>query len=145
MWKHALAPNTSVDGFHDKGDLRKDFLYNANTAHRFWLGWMQGYLPLLQKRNKWRTVQHNLQPGQILLVEDSEDLSYGEAYRLGRVEKLHSQIRKVKEIVRRATVAVLSKKLGKDDPDIEYVYGTSRKSPLCDIVKYVLSLCVYLS
>ena len=71
-----LAPNTPVGGFHEKGDLRKDFLYNANMAHRFWLGWMQGYLPLLQKRNKWRTVQHNLQPGQLVLVGDSEDLSY---------------------------------------------------------------------
>ena len=65
-----LAPNTPVGGFHDKEDLRKDFLCNANMAHRFWLGWMQGYLPLLQKRNKWRTVQHNLQPGQLVLVED---------------------------------------------------------------------------
>ena len=71
-----LAPNTPVGGFHDKGDLRKDFLYNANMAHRFWLGWMQGYLPLLQKRNKWRTIQHNLQPGQLVLVGDSEVLSH---------------------------------------------------------------------
>ena len=55
-----LAPNMLVGGFHEKGDLRKDFLYNANMAHRFWLGWMQEYLPLLQKRNKWRTVQHKL-------------------------------------------------------------------------------------
>ena len=52
---------------------------------------------------------------------DSEVLSHRGAYRLGRVEKLHPQIRKGKEIVRRATVAVLSKKLGKDDPDIEYI------------------------
>ena len=36
-----LAPNTPVGGFHDKGDLRKDYLYNANLAHRFWLGWMK--------------------------------------------------------------------------------------------------------
>ena len=33
-----LAPYTPVGGFHDKGDLYKDFLYNANLAHRFWLG-----------------------------------------------------------------------------------------------------------
>ena len=112
-----------MGGFHEvlAGDLRKDFLYNANMAHRFWLGWMQRYLPLLQKRNKWRTVQHNQQSGQLVLVGDSEDPSYRGAYRLGRVEKFHPRIRKGKEIVRRATVAVLSKKLGKDDPDIEYV------------------------
>ena len=33
-----LAPHTPLGGFHDKGDLRKDYLYNANLAYRFWLG-----------------------------------------------------------------------------------------------------------
>ena len=38
---------------------------------------MQGYLPLLQKRNKWRTIQYNLQPGQLVLVGDSDYLFVG--------------------------------------------------------------------
>ena len=28
-----LAPNTPVDSFHDKGDFRKDFIYNATWLH----------------------------------------------------------------------------------------------------------------
>ena len=76
-----------------------------------------------------RTIQYNLQPGQLVLVGDSEDLSCRGAYRLGHVEKLHPRIRKAKEIVRQAPMAVLSKKLGKHDPNIEYTseynkYGT---------------------
>ena len=61
------------------------------------------------------------QPGQLVLVGDSEDLSCRGAYRLGHVEKLHPRIRKAKEIVRQAPMPVLSKKLGKHDPNIEYV------------------------
>ena len=49
-----LAPNTPLRAFHNWGDLRRDFLYNTTLAHKFWLCWMQGYLPTLQGRNKWR-------------------------------------------------------------------------------------------
>ena len=64
-----------MGGFHSKGDLRKDYLYGANLSHRFWLGWMQEYLPTLQGRNKWRVTRENLKPGQLILVGDAEDLS----------------------------------------------------------------------
>ena len=47
-----LAPNTPVGQYHDKADLRKDFLYNSNLAHRFWLGWMKSYLPELTGTSK---------------------------------------------------------------------------------------------
>ena len=42
--EQSLSPNTPVCGFHDKGDIRKDFLYNATLAHRFWLNWMKSYI-----------------------------------------------------------------------------------------------------
>ena len=70
---------------------------------------MQGYLPTLQGRNKWRVTRENLKPGQLVLVGDAEDLSYRGAYRLGRIERLHPQIRNAKELVCRATVTVLGK------------------------------------
>ena len=114
-----LAPNTLVGGFHSKEDLRKDYLYSANLSHGFWLGWMQGYLLTLQDRNKWRINQENLKPGQLVLAGDAEDLSYRGAYRLGRIERLHPQIRNGKELVRRTTVAVLGK--GSSGSDVEYV------------------------
>ena len=85
-----LSPNTPICGFHDKEDLRKDFLYDATLAHRFWLWWMKSYATSLQGRNKWRTVRPNLVPGQLVLVGDTEDLAHKGAYRLGRVHSLHS-------------------------------------------------------
>ena len=71
-----LSPNTPICGFHDKGYLRKDFLYNATLAHRFWLLWMKSYVTSRQERNKWRTVRPNLVPGQLVLVGDAEDLAH---------------------------------------------------------------------
>ena len=63
-----LSPNTPLCGLHDQDDLRKDYLYNATLAHRFWLGWMISYLPTLQGRNTWRELNKNLVPGQLVLV-----------------------------------------------------------------------------
>ena len=84
-----LAPNTPVNTFHDKGDLRKDYLYNASLAQKFWSCWMKSYLPTLQGRAKWRTFRNNLTVDQLVLVGDAEDLSKCGAYRLGRVHCLH--------------------------------------------------------
>ena len=103
-----LSPNTPICAFHEKSDLRKDFLYNSSLAHKFWLSWMKAYLPSLQSRNKWRVLHTNIEPGQLVLVGDSEDLSGRGAYRLGRIHCVHPQIRKGQEVVRRTIVAVLS-------------------------------------
>ena len=115
-----LAPNTPLSAFHDRGDLRRDFLYNTTLAHKFWLCWMQGYLPALQGRNKWRVTRNNICTGQLVLVGDAEDISRRGAYRLGRVHRVHSQWRNGKELVRRATVAVL-KDCGDGTNKIEYI------------------------
>ena len=116
-----LAPNTLLCGLHDQGDLRNDYLYNSTLAHRFWLLWMKSYLPSLQGRNKWCTLQTNLEPGQLVLVEDAEDLASKGAYGLGRIYSLHPQLRKGKEIVPRATVAVLKNSSTAGNCEIEYV------------------------
>ena len=70
---------------------------------------MKDYLACLQGRNKWRTLRENLVVGQLVLVGDAEDLSKRKAYRLGRIHRLHPQLRAGKEIVHRATIAVLKK------------------------------------
>ena len=57
--------------------------------------------------------------GQLVLVGDAEDLSKREAYRLGRIHRLHSQLRDGEKIVRRATVAVLKKNAAAGE--IEYI------------------------
>ena len=69
-----LAPYTSLSTFHHSRDLRRDCLYNANLAHRFWLSWAKGYLTTLQGRGKWRSIKDNLSPGQLVLVGGCEDI-----------------------------------------------------------------------
>ena len=32
-----LAPSTPLGAFHNTGDLRRDYVYNATLAHKFWL------------------------------------------------------------------------------------------------------------
>ena len=113
-----LTPNTPVGAFHNTGDLRRDYQYNATLAHKFWLCWIKGYLPTLQGRNKWRVTQENLFVGQLVLVGDADDISKRGAYRLGRVHRVHPQMYKGREIVRRATIAVLK---NSGSGDIEYV------------------------
>ena len=115
-----LAPNTPLSACHDRGDLRRDFLYNTTLAHKFWLCWMQGCLPTLQGRNKWRVTRNNISTGQLVLVGDAEDISSRGAYRLGRVHRVHPQWRNRKELVRRSTVAVL-KNCGDGTNKIEYI------------------------
>ena len=96
-----------LSAFHDSGDFRRDFQYNSFLAHKFWLGWIKGYLPTLQGRSKWRVHRENLSPGQLVLVGGPDDISKRGSYRLGRIHAVHHQIRQGKEFVRRATVAVL--------------------------------------
>ena len=69
-----LSPTTPLCAFHEKGDLRRDFIYNSTLADKFWLSWMKSYLPTLQGRNKWRTLQTNLVRGQLVLLGDAEDI-----------------------------------------------------------------------
>ena len=116
-----LAPNTPVSAFHDRGDLRNDYLYNATLAQKFWACWMKSYLPTLQGRSKWRTLRENLTVGQLVLVGDAEDLSKRGAYRLGRVHCVHPQVRKGRDIVRRATIGVLHKDPDSGKTEVKYV------------------------
>jgi len=116
-----LAPNTPVSVFHEKRDLRRYYVYNATLAQRFWLTWMRGYLPCLQGRNKWTTLRDNLVVDQLVLIGDVEDLKKRGAYRLGRIHRLYPQISKGREIVRRATVAVLANSPNSGPCEVQYV------------------------
>ena len=102
-----LAQNTPISAFHDRGDLRRDYLYNVTHANKFWKSWFKGYLPTLQGRGKWRVVCQNLAEDQLVLVGNAEDTNKRGAYRLIRVHCAHPQLRRGKEIVRGATITVL--------------------------------------
>ena len=122
FWAEHLSPNTPLCGYHDKGDIRKDFLYNSSLAHRFWLSWMRSYIPSLQSRNKLGTLKTNLVPRQLVQVGDNADLRHKGAYRLGPIHCLHPHTRKGSKIVRRATVAVIGKSTAAADScPIEYI------------------------
>ena len=99
-----LAPYMPVGTFHDRGDLRRDYLYNATLAHRFWESWSKGYLPTLQKRGKWRISRENLSPGQLVLVGDADDFSKRGSFRLSRIHCIYPEFWHGKEYVRRATM-----------------------------------------
>ena len=103
----SLPPHTPISAFHDQEDLRRDYVYNVTLAQKLWQSWIEGYLPTLQGRNKWREIRQNLTPGQLVLVADAEDICKRGTYCLGRFHSVHPQIRNGKEIVRQATVAVL--------------------------------------
>ena len=122
-----LAPNTSLSAFHDRGNLRCDFLYNTTLAHKFWLCWMQSYLLTLQGGNKSRVTWNNIRTVQLIVVGDAEDMSMRGAYRLGRVHRVHPQRRNEKELVRRATVAVF-KDCGNGTNKIEYILRFKNRS-----------------
>ena len=102
-----LAPYTLINALHDWGDLRRDYLYNVTLANKFWESWFKGYLPTLQGRGKWWVACQNLDEGQLALVGNAEDTNKRGTYRMGRVHCAHPQLRRGKEIVRRATIAVL--------------------------------------
>ena len=116
-----LAPCTPSGEPHDNGDLRRDYAYNSTLAHQFWLSWIKGYVTSLQGRKKWRATRENLFPGQLVLVGDSEDICKRGSYRIGRIHSVHPQFRNGKEIVRRATVAVIAKNSDSGSNKLEYI------------------------
>ena len=60
----------------------------------------------------------NLFPGQLVLVKDASDIFKRETYRPGRIHCVRPQQRKGKDIVRRATIAVLK---DSGTGEIEYI------------------------
>ena len=63
----------------------------------------------------------NLYPRQLVLVGDLEGITKKGAYRLGRIHSVHPQIRNGRELVRRATVAVLAKGSVGGPDKMEYI------------------------
>ena len=123
-----LAPNISISAFHDRGGLRRDYLYNVTLANKFWKSWFNGYLPTLQGRGKWRIACQNVAEGQLVLVGNAEDTNRRGTYRLERLHCVRPQQRRGKEIVRRTSIAVLKISGSKE---IEYVLrDVSKIAPL---------------
>ena len=97
-----LAINTSLSAFHNRGERRRDLIYNTTLAHKFWHCWMRSYLSTSQGRTKSRVTRNNICTGKLVLVGYAEDISKRGTYCLGRV---HRVCRKGKELVRSIRVA----------------------------------------
>ena len=72
-------------GSFDKADLycRRRWRRVQHLANEFWSRWRKQYLSSLQKRQKWASVQPNLQKGDIVLIKD--DSKARNSWPLGRV------------------------------------------------------------
>ena len=66
------APYSPISAFQDRGDLRRDYLYNVTLANKFWKSWFKGYLSTWQDSVKWRVACQNLAEGQLVLVGNAE-------------------------------------------------------------------------
>jgi len=72
--------------------------------------------------------------GQLVLVGDATDISNGGIYRLGRIHCVHPPMRNGKEIVRRATVALLK---NSGSAEIEYILRDISKIAPYDVTAYL--------
>ena len=88
----------------------------------------------MQGCGKWRVACQNLAEGQLVLVGNAEDTNKRGTYRLGTVHCVHPQLRRSKEIVRRATIAVLKNSGSKE---IEYI--------LRDVSKIAMTMTMTIS
>ena len=80
---------------------------------------------------------------QLVLEGDAEDLSKRGAYGLGRIHCIHPETRKGREIVKRATVAVLTKNSDMGPCEIQYILRDLSKYRPSDHMNLSLELIVF--
>ena len=68
----ARSSDSLPPGLFDKRELysRKYWRQANYLADMFWRRWLKEYLPTLQSRSKWTTVEENLKTNEIVLVAD---------------------------------------------------------------------------
>ena len=103
------SPYSIVGESRHKDNLRRDYRFNVSLSQKFWEKWLEFYLPWLQGRNKWHTVNTNLIPGQLVVLSSPEDIAKQGMYQLGRIHEVIPQMRNGKTLVKRAAVAILKK------------------------------------
>ena len=63
----ALDPQAPVDTFASGDLLRRSWRQTQKLADIFWQQWIQNYIPLLQKSQKWHTKTRDIRPGDLVL------------------------------------------------------------------------------
>ena len=60
----------SLYQFASRDEFRKGYVYTQKTADLWWNRWLSTYLPSLQRRQKWTTVEDNIKKGDAVLFID---------------------------------------------------------------------------
>ena len=69
------SPYSIVGEPRHKDNLRRDYRFNVSLSQKFWEKWLEFYLPWLQGRNKWHTVNKNLTPGQLMVLSSKRGIA----------------------------------------------------------------------
>lgn len=65
-----LDPSLPTARFYNADDFKTGWRYVQRQLDHFWDRWMQEYLPMLQRREKWNDVSANLVVGDLVLMCD---------------------------------------------------------------------------
>ena len=90
------SPYSIIGKPRHKDNLKRDYRFNVSLREKFLEKWLEFYLPWLQGRNKWHTVNKNLTPGQLVVLSSPEDIAKRGMYQLGRIHEVIPQIRNAK-------------------------------------------------
>ena len=71
--------------FEETDNPKKRFLFIQTIIGHFWKRWIRDYFPTLLIQQKWHTDRRNVQLGDIVLIQDSNDVRG--KWKLGRVSK----------------------------------------------------------
>ena len=58
----------SLYQFASRDEFRKGYVYTQKIANLWWNRWLSTYLPSLQRRQKWTTVEDNIKKGDACSV-----------------------------------------------------------------------------
>lgn len=61
----ASVPASTKDAY------RRRWRCAQHLADCYWKRWLKEYIPTLQRRSKWQTIERNLQPGDLVMLVDS--------------------------------------------------------------------------
>ena len=104
------GPNAPVESHDSFG--RRRWLQVQYLASLFWTRWRKEYLPLLQKRHKWKTSKDNIRVDDVVLIVDG-NVPRGK-WLLGRVISLHrSKDEKVRSVDVKVSGNILKRPIAK--------------------------------
>ncbi|KAL9953949.1 hypothetical protein ACROYT_G041431 [Oculina patagonica] len=91
------TPRVPSGPFRESANPRHRFEFVQNIVNGFWKRWTRDFFPSLLVRQKWHTSHRNVKVGDIVLIQDSNQIRGN--WKLGRVTKAHEskdgKVRKV--------------------------------------------------